>query len=174
LNKFSITAIDQIDILSGIASDFALLAEVRKPQLEKVSLLSAVKTSIGLYDNRMITLSSEEVSVKGDSSRLVRVFNNLISNAIDASSHEENAQAIHVKVFEDGEYGVVEVRDFGVGIPEEKLNRIFEPHFTTKTHGQGLGLAMVKKIIEQASGEVSVVSVPQDGSTFTVRVPKWK
>ena len=59
LNKFSITAIDQIDILSGIASDFALLAEVRKPQLEKVSLLSAVKTSIGLYDNRMITLSSE-------------------------------------------------------------------------------------------------------------------
>jgi two-component system nitrogen regulation sensor histidine kinase NtrY len=167
LNKFSITAIDQIDILSGIAS-------VRKPQLEKVSLLSAVKTSIGLYDNRMITLSSEEVSVKGDSSRLVRVFNNLISNAIDASSHEENAQAIHVKVFEDGEYGVVEVRDFGVGIPEEKLNRIFEPHFTTKTHGQGLGLAMVKKIIEQASGEVSVVSVPQDGSTFTVRVPKWK
>ena len=174
LNKFSITAIDQIDILSGIASDFALLAEVRKPQLEKVSLLSAVKTSIGLYDNRMITLSSEEVSVKGDSSRLVRVFNNLISNAIDASSHEDNAQAIHVKVFEDGEYGVVEVRDFGVGIPEEKLNRIFEPHFTTKTHGQGLGLAMVKKIIEQASGEVSVVSVPQDGSTFTVRVPKWK
>ena len=174
LNKFSITAIDQIDILSGIASDFALLAEVRKSQLDKVSLLSAVKTSIGLYDNRMITLSSEEVSVKGDSSRLVRVFNNLISNAIDASSHEENAQAIHVKVFEDGEYGVVEVRDFGVGIPEEKLNRIFEPHFTTKTHGQGLGLAMVKKIIEQASGEVSVVSVPQDGSTFTVRVPKWK
>ena len=69
---------------------------------------------------------------------------------------------------------MVEVRDFGVGIPEEKLNRIFEPHFTTKTHGQGLGLAMVKKIIEQASGEVSVVSVPQDGSTFTVRVPKWK
>jgi len=174
LNKFSITAIDQIDILSGIASDFALLAEVRKPHLEKVSLLSAVKTSIGLYDVSMITLSAEEVSVKGDSSRLVRVFNNLISNAIDASSNEEKAQTIQVKVFEDGESGVVEVKDFGIGIPEEKLNRIFEPHFTTKTHGQGLGLAMVKKIIEQASGEVSVVSVPQDGSTFTVRIPKWK
>jgi len=173
LKKFSRTAIDQIDILSGIASDFALLAEVRKPQLEKVSLLAAVKTSIGLYDSSTVTLNAEEISVKGDSSRLVRVFNNLISNAIDASLNEEKAQAIQVKVFEEGEYGVVEVRDFGVGIPQEKLNRIFEPHFTTKTHGQGLGLAMVKKIVEQASGEVSVVSMPQEGSTFTVRVPKW-
>jgi len=174
LNKFSITAIDQIDILSGIASDFALLAEVRTPQLEKTSLLAAVKTSTGLYDTSIITLSETDVDVKGDFSRLVRVFNNLISNAIDSYSSGIVSQAIRVKVFKDGDYGVVEVTDYGSGISESKLNRIFEPHFTTKTHGQGLGLAMVKKIVEQASGKVTATSKPLQGSTFTVRIPKWK
>jgi signal transduction histidine kinase len=63
------------------------------------------------------------------------------------------------------------VRDNGVGIPEDQRPRIFVPNFTTKSGGTGLGLAMVKNIIEQSGGDVGFESAPGEGTVFTVRLP---
>ena len=66
----------------------------------------------------------------------------------------------------------IAISDKGIGIEQAKLDRIFEPRFTTKNHGLGLGLAMVKSIVEQASGKVVAKSIEGEGSTFYVSLPK--
>ena len=65
----------------------------------------------------------------------------------------------------------MDVIDNGHGIEQERLERIFEPKFTTKTHGLGLGLAMVRAIVQAAKGTISVASNLEEGTTFTVRLP---
>jgi len=172
LKKFTSTAISQIDVLAGIAEDFALLAVVREPEIISVDLSDVVNKAAGLYgeDSVIVDVKSKGLYVEGDSSRLIRAFNNLIANALDSMYEAKAKTPIRVEVSEDGEYAVVKVIDHGVGISAEKLERIFEPRFTTKTHGLGLGLAMVKSIIEQSRGDVSVESEEGKGATFIIKL----
>ena len=102
----------------------------------------------------------------------MRAFNNLIANALDSMYDAKSNEPIKVEITEDEDFAIVKVIDTGIGIPPEKLERIFEPRFTTKTHGLGLGLAMVKSIVEQSKGEVSVLSTEGKGATFTIKLLK--
>jgi nitrogen fixation/metabolism regulation signal transduction histidine kinase len=172
IDRFSSTAIAQIDILSRIAEDFALLAEVRKPHLGNVRLSEVVAHSTGLYGEDKIVSEIDDVIVLGDRESLTRAFNNLVSNAIEASEDAENSKPVYIKSEPDGDFIVISIIDAGVGIAEDKLNRIFEPRFTTKKHGLGLGLAMVKSIVEQAKGKVEVHSRVGKGSTFSIKLLK--
>ena len=113
-----------------------------------------------------------DFKVVADIEGLTRVFNNLISNAIEATEEAGSADRVVISAKEEGGKVVVEVADKGCGIEAEKLERIFEPRFTTKNHGLGLGLAMVKSIVEQASGSVSVKSERGSGATFYVTLLK--
>ena len=70
-----------------------------------------------------------------------------------------------------GDYVWIKVADTGSGIPPEILNRIFDPFFTTKAAGTGLGLSVVKRVVEAHRGEIALASVPGEGSTFTLRLP---
>ena len=78
-----------------------------------------------------------------------------------------------IKTFKVGGEVIISIADTGTGIPEENLNKIFEPLFTTKPKGIGLGLAVVKTLVEGHGGTIGVESqgVPGEGSTFTVRLP---
>lgn len=172
LQKFSSTAIAQIDILASISQDFAQLAEARKPRLETISLKKAVDNSAGLYGTDKVMTKELDFKVVADIEGLTRVFNNLISNAIEATEEAGSADRVVISAKEEGGKVVVEVADKGCGIEAEKLERIFEPRFTTKNHGLGLGLAMVKSIVEQASGSVSVKSERGSGATFYVTLLK--
>ena len=100
------------------------------------------------------------------------MFNNLIANALDSVYDSGSQSQVLIEILEDEKHAVVTVTDHGLGISKEKLERIFEPRFTTKTHGLGLGLAMVKSIVEQTNGEVSVQSEEGSGAVFTVKLPK--
>ena len=105
---------------------------------------------------------------------LVRLLNNLISNAIEASDEAGAAEPVVVSAEAQEAEVVIAVEDLGVGIAEGELDRIFEPRFTTKNHGLGLGLAMVKSIAEQAGGRVWVKSQEGKGATFYVSLPRGK
>lgn len=169
LARFVSTALSQINVLSSIADDFAHLADLRRPTLEPVSLQSVVKDAAGLYGER-VELDLNELEVIGDSRSLIRIFNNLISNAIHASDEAETTAPVLVKTRSENGKVVVEIIDSGIGISRQGLERIFEPRFTTKKHGLGLGLAMVKSMVEQLSGDVYAKSEKGKGSTFIVEL----
>lgn len=174
IKNFSSTAVAQIDVLAGIAEDFALMAVVREAEIHHVDLIEVVTNAAGLYGdtNVCVETTAKNVCVEGDSSRLIRVFNNLIANALDSVYDSGSQSQVLIEILEDEKHAVVTVTDHGLGISKEKLERIFEPRFTTKTHGLGLGLAMVKSIVEQTNGEVSVQSEEGSGAVFTVKLPK--
>lgn len=93
---------------------------------------------------------------------------NLVHNAYDAV---RGRGQVTVRSFKENGHAVVEVVDNGKGIADEELESIFNPFFTTKPDGVGLGLAMVSKFVDSHRGSISVASVPGTGTTFTIRVP---
>jgi signal transduction histidine kinase len=110
-------------------------------------------------------------TIQADPDQLERVFDNLILNALQAMP--EGGQLVVRSEALRPSWMAVSVTDSGVGIPEENLEKLFEPLFTTKATGIGLGLALVKNLVEVNGGSIEVESngAPGNGSTFTVRLP---
>jgi signal transduction histidine kinase len=98
------------------------------------------------------------------------VFNNLLKNAVQ-SIPEGREGRIDVRLQEETGHALATVTDNGSGIPASIHDRIFTPSFTTKSSGMGLGLAMVKRIVEQAGGSVRFESREGEGTTFFVSLP---
>src|SRR3989338_4211276 len=113
-----------------------------------------------------ITVSDSDVIASCDPIKIDAVFINLIVNAIQAMPQ---GGTIEIKIKTDDDDAVIDFIDSGIGIPNEFIDKIFEPLFTTKQRGTGLGLASCKNIIEQHHGKISVKNNP---TTFTVRFPK--
>jgi signal transduction histidine kinase len=115
--------------------------------------------------------------VNGHYEPLRRAFHNLILNACDACAARDGgagtAITVALRSVANGQPPAVEVviADTGVGIPAEQLPRVFEPYFTTKKHGTGLGLALVRQTIHDHGGSVTVASEPGRGTAFTVKLP---
>jgi two-component system NtrC family sensor kinase len=111
--------------------------------------------------------------VLGDVGRLMQVFINLIVNAAQAITGPYEGAEVRVTTWMDGDCVVAEVRDTGVGIPEDYLKRLFEPFFTTKPRGvgTGLGLSISRAIVESLRGEIEVETQVGVGSAFRVRLP---
>ncbi|HYQ15701.1 MAG TPA: ATP-binding protein [Polyangiaceae bacterium] len=105
-----------------------------------------------------------------DPSQLEQVIMNLVINACDASALEESAVTVRLTLEEDAI--CLTVADQGAGMDQATRERIFEPFFSTKQHGSGLGLSTVYSIVQQAGGSVAVESSEGQGSTFSVRLPR--
>ena len=101
----------------------------------------------------------------------MRVVTNLVKNAIQAVPEIENPRIL-VSVASDGDFVKISVADNGIGIADEFKDKVFEPKFTTKTSGMGLGLGMVKNIVETYKGDITLTSQPDKGTVFVVRFPK--
>lgn len=129
-----------------------------------------------IFDSQFIIIESnlpedEAWMMLGDSSQLKQVFINLIVNAQEAMPDGGRLNLELAKLVESGRpYAVVRVRDSGGGIPEENIERILSPFFTTKRHGTGLGLAIVNRIVTSHGGTISVTNV-SNGAEFTVQLP---
>jgi len=115
----------------------------------------------------VLDLPAADVRVLADRISLNRVFSNLISNAIQAMP---DGGTLHVKV-SNGHEAVVEVKDSGVGIPPERIPTLFDDFVTTKRRGLGLGLAIVRKIVQQHGGRIAVSSRIGEGTSFVIRLP---
>lgn len=172
LSEFSKSIILQIDTLTSIASAFSNFAKMPTQNKEKLNVTEVVKQGVEIFNESYITFHPQENTIIAqlDKIQLTRIVTNLVKNAIQASTGIENPN-IQVAVFKENEYVNITVSDNGKGIEEKHKSHIFEPKFTTKSSGMGLGLAMVKNIIEAYKGTITFKSELNKGSTFTVMLP---
>lgn len=173
--KVTGTVLVQIEQLVNIANSFSQFAKMPEPQRTTFLLADVVAEVFDLYSHDAkvqlkIHLPEEEFYVHSDRDQLSRVFNNLIKNGIQAIEHETGL--INVRLTVEGESGKVSIQDNGKGIPDEIGLRVFEPKFSTKNSGMGLGLAMVKKIVEGSEGHIYFETEVGKGTTFHVELPR--
>lgn len=173
LEEYSATLINQIDIMSSIASAFSTFAKMPAQQNECLNVPKIVKLALDIFNEDYIVFTSdkEEIEAKFDRTQLIRVVTNLVKNAVHAVEDVENP-AILVAVTEEENHVCICISDNGMGISEENKEKIFEPKFTTKSSGMGLGLAMVKNIVENHHGSVTLKSKLNKGTIFKVCIPK--
>jgi len=162
----------QIDISNRIVTDLLDFTRIKPPSPTKVSLNNLIKESlswIAVPEKITVTanLDGDSLQVRSDAEQVGRAFANIISNAIQAMKGKGEVK-ISTGV-EDG-FAWAKFGDTGCGIPEENLEKIFEPLFTTKPKGIGLGLAITKRLVEQNKGTIEVTSQVAKGTTFTVRL----
>ena len=171
--EYSKTLIQQIDTMSNIASAFSNFAKMPAQQNETLDVVKIVKLALDIFTEDYIHFTSqdEEIIAKLDRTQLIRVVTNLVKNAIQAVP-EVVSPHILVSVTSEDEFVKITVADNGIGIEEEFKDKIFEPKFTTKSSGMGLGLGMVKNIVETYKGSIDFTSQPEKGTVFTVRFPK--
>ena len=108
--------------------------------------------------------------VYADKTHINRLFTNLILNAIQSVPDSKRPQ-IEVEEILKGDHVLVKIKDNGEGISEAVQSKIFAPNFTTKTSGTGLGLAMSKRIVEQANGSIWFETLEGEGTSFFVSLP---
>ena len=173
LSEYSKTLIQQIDVMSSIASAFSDFAKMPTQKRERINVITVVKLALDIFNEGFINYITEETELFAnlDKTQLIRIVTNLIKNAMQASEKEENP-IIEVKVVSETDNVKITVSDNGKGISEELKSLIFEPKFTTKSSGMGLGLPMVKNIIEAYDGNISFTSQEGVGTIFTVILPK--
>jgi len=176
--RVSRSIVEQIDNLSYIASEFSNFAKMPEARPEDLDLKELVKLATGLYRNEQgftlsVSLPAEDVHVFSDHSQLLRMLTNLLENAKQAIP-EDRKGLINVELTTSGPDATITIQDNGEGIPDEVAQRIFQPYFTTKSSGTGLGLAMTKKIIEFWKGGIRFESTPGVGTTFYVWLPVLK
>ncbi len=110
--------------------------------------------------------------IRGDQIQLQQVIMNLIVNAMDAMSGMPSAERrVKVSTARDGNSACLTVSDVGPGIPAEKLRLVFEPFFSTKAQGMGMGLAIARRIVEAHGGQLSAENLALRGAAFHVRLP---
>jgi signal transduction histidine kinase len=176
MERLTKTIIEQIDTLSNIATEFSNFAKMPKANLEKINIKELIVNAIALFhdsENLEITFESSVESdafVFADKEQILRVFNNLIKNAIQAIPEDRKGK-IMVSLKKEKMQFLISVSDNGNGIDEDVLDKIFVPNFTTKTGGMGLGLAMVKNIVETANGRIWFETKAGFGTTFFVSLP---
>jgi nitrogen fixation/metabolism regulation signal transduction histidine kinase len=176
LQRISNTLIEQINTLSNIATAFSNFAKLPKTELIEVDLSKVIETIVDLYrepeDVEIIYSNNlKNCFIKADRDQLVRIFSNLMKNAVQAIP-ENKKGIINIELLDRKEYYEVRISDNGIGINETETSKIFVPNFTTKTSGMGLGLAMVKSMVEGMEGQISFISEVNVGTTFIVKFNK--
>jgi len=173
VKEFSKTIIQQIDNLSAIAGAFSDFAKMPAQQNESLNAVEIIRLATDIFNDNKIQFTSEqdEILIKFDRSQLIRIITNLVKNSIQATEHLEQPH-IAVNIFTKGDQAIITVEDNGCGIPKDTQERIFEPRFTTKSSGMGLGLGMVKNIVETYKGDIKLTSKPDEGTIFTIKLPK--
>ena len=173
VDEYSKTLIQQIDTLSSIASAFSNFAKMPVQKLELLNVVEVVELALDIFPDNDIEFTSNEsqINVDFDRSQLIRIITNLVKNAIQSIPVDRSPQ-ISIIISSNDTDVVIQVKDNGNGITESIERKIFEPRFTTKTSGMGLGLPMIKNIIETYNGSISFSTLIGEGSEFTVRFPK--
>ncbi|MCD4793969.1 MAG: HAMP domain-containing histidine kinase [Bacteroidales bacterium] len=177
LNNVSETLIEQINTLSTIASEFSSFAKMPKTRKEEVDIAKKLKTVTGLFENTKnidITLklnNNENIQIIADKEQVSRVFINLIKNAVQSIPKDKKGK-INIELTTYSSKAKIKIEDNGNGIPDDKKERLFEPSFTTKTTGMGIGLAIVKNIVNSAGGDIWFESEENIGTIFYVEFLK--
>jgi signal transduction histidine kinase len=163
-----------IDYINKIVADLQDFARPLKPHLEEADLKQIITELLaknGVPTDVKVTVEVEDsaLKVQADSSYLNRILYNLVTNAVQAMP---KGGKLSIHAYREADDAVITVKDTGVGIPDQVKDKLFTPMFTTKSKGQGFGLAVIKRMTEALGGEVSFKSQEGKGTKFTVRFPQ--
>jgi two-component system, NtrC family, nitrogen regulation sensor histidine kinase NtrY len=174
LNDYTKTLIQQIDTMTSVASAFSNFASMPAQQNETLNVVEVVEFSLDIFNEEYIQFKSDEKEIITimDRTQLIRIITNLVKNAIQAIPENQLEKSILVEVKQVENNVNITVKDNGIGIEQENIERIFEPKFTTKNSGMGLGLGIIKNIIENYKGTITFETEFGKGTTFTVSLPK--
>lgn len=165
---------DNINYINKIVQDLQDFARPLKPNAEETDLKLLIDDLLkknGLPENVKVTVKveSDARKVVADSTFLNRIMNNLVTNALQAMP---KGGKLTISAYKDAKNILITVEDTGVGIPEKIKEKLFTPMFTTKSKGQGFGLAVIKRMTESLGGTVSFESEEGKGTTFIIRLPQ--
>ncbi|MGC6421585.1 MAG: sensor histidine kinase [Flavobacteriaceae bacterium] len=172
IDAFASMLINQIDTMSQVANAFSDYATLPKAQLQPNDIVALTQRAIAVFEQVEIDFKSTVKSqmVQLDRTQWIRVMTNLVQNGIQ-SVEADTTPKIKIRINSKKEKVTVTVRDNGQGIAEENKAKIFEPKFTTKSKGMGLGLGIVRNIISSHNGSISYQSKENKGTVFTVKIP---
>jgi signal transduction histidine kinase len=165
---------EQVEYMNKIVSDLQDFARPIKPKIKEITIDKIIDSSlatVNIPNNIKVTKSFINYTILSDFDLLKRVFTNIIINAFQAMT---DGGEVNIKTEITGQKIRVHFQDNGIGIPKENLTKIFQPLFTTKAKGQGLGLAVCKRIIESMNGNIIVESNIGKGSDFIIELPILK
>lgn len=176
LRRTASTLAEQIDILSYIAASFSSFASIPQGKAEPFNLVDILRSTTLLFEGNesariQLELNGlEKALVMADKEQISRVLTNLVKNALQAIPSDRKGIVV-LEIRKTNEGFRIMVADNGAGIPEEMQGRLFQPNFTTKTTGMGLGLAISKRIIEHAGGKIWFETQPGKGTQFYITLP---
>lgn len=174
LKRATQTIVNQVDALKSMVSAFGEYARAPSLNLQLVDLNLLVNEILALYEHSDAQISThlapELPLISGDPTLLRQVVHNLLQNSQDALAEIEGPK-ITVETALEGNSVKLIIRDNGCGFPETLMARLFEPYVTTKLKGTGLGLAVVKKIIEEHHGRMKVENIQPNGASVCIYLP---
>ena len=155
----------EVDHLQNLASNFSNFAKDVPVNTKRFNILEQIKRITRSYEDRVkIQITGENFNIEFDMMHFYQILTNVIQNAIDAAGQDE---ILEIQL--DNSERKLEIIDHGPGIEAEDIENIFEPYFTKKKKGIGLGLALVKKLTNINHAEISVKSDLDEGSKFIIQ-----
>lgn len=174
LQRATQTIVSQVAAMKNMVNDFADYARAPTPKLTLLNMHQLLIEVMGLYEANTspidVQLGASRMWINGDATRLRQVVHNLLQNAHDALAQTKKPQIVLSTASTHSEFHLM-VSDNGTGIQEDIFARIFEPYMTTKAKGTGLGLPIVKKIIEEHGGRISIENNISGGTRVIVSLP---
>ena len=170
--------IEQIDGLTRIANEFSNFAQMPSPIKVETDLIAIIKNTIALFESEVeikivLKTNLESAILNIDKNQWGQVLNNLIKNSLQALIEVDDAEIIITLEDRPKENAcIIKIKDNGRGIKKGDLSKIFTPYFTTKSTGTGIGLSLVKQIVENHNGTISFETKENKGTTFTLVIPK--
>jgi len=170
---------EEVDRINKIAVDFLFAVKPMKVNLAICNINDVVKKTVSVVAAELeqkgialnLHLAVSLPKVLADCTLIQQSILNLINNAMQAMPEDKKDPTITVSTFMEDDMVKICVADNGCGMTEEQMSKIFEPYYTTKSSGTGLGLTVLFKIMKQHEGDVTVHSTPGKGSEFTLQIP---
>ena len=169
--------INEVERLDGIIAHFLKAIRPQEPDFKNIKLLNIIEETVRLKKEELnlykINVSMEagvrEPIIKGDSEQLKQVFFNVLGNAIEAI---KTKSTIRIVTGLEENFVYVKIIDHGTGISKEDLSKVFEPYYTTKKSGHGIGMMIVHRIMRDHGGDVGIDSKVGAGTIVTLRFPR--
>lgn len=176
--KYARAIIGETDRLNHVVGDLLDFARPQEPDYRRCEIAAIIDHALALVRTDMETkgirhersAEKEMPALEADPDLLSQAFMNLFLNAVEAMN-TGGMLGIRCEYLADQEIIRVQIEDTGHGIPPADIGKVFDPFFTLKKGGTGLGLALVHRIIDNHGGSIEVASVPEKGTTFTIKLP---
>ncbi len=177
LGKSLAVCAGEVDRLDSIITHFLEAVRPSEPDLRDLDLIAPLEESIEFLGPELesagirvdLELASSLPLVQGDRDQIKQVFFNIIKNGRQAM---KSGGSIRIRAFADDEYVYIQIGDTGEGIPQEQLNKVFQPYFTTKKDGHGLGMMIVERIMRDHGGQIGIDSRRDVGTLVTLQFPQ--